>query len=105
MVTDGVGVGVGVLVGSWVGDQVFLGVRVLVAELVPVAEGVQVLDAIGWDVRVGSWVMVAGCVGGSEELPRFDLHAAVRPSTTTVAITAATVLNAAMLTATPVSSH
>ncbi|MDP6792723.1 MAG: hypothetical protein QF660_01590 [Anaerolineales bacterium] len=57
--------GVGVLDGLWVGDAVFLCDPELVAMLVAVDEGGRVLDAIGWDVRVGALVIVVGRGGGS----------------------------------------
>ena len=43
-VSVGFGVDVGVLDGSWVGEEVFLGVRTSVAKLVAVTKGGKVLD-------------------------------------------------------------
>jgi len=96
-----VGGSVGVLDGSCVGDDDFLGVRVYVACLVAVTAGDEVLDGTGWNVRVGSWVMVVGCRGGSGRLLKFGLHATARLNASRVPM----VLNTAIPTATLLSNH
>ena len=65
------------------------------------AEGGRVLDASGWDVRVGPWVVVVGCEDGSGRLSRVALHATARLSASRVKMD----LNTAMLTATLLGNH